>query len=290
MSSSTPARPFATLSMEGRMTVCNMSIEAGARAGMIAPDETTFAYLAGRPAGAAAGRSGSARSRRGAHSAAIPARGTTASVVIDAAIGAASGHLGHQSRNDRRHHRPGSRSRRRRLRCGAAVYSGRWSTWSSGPARRSRVSRWIACFSVPAPTPAWKICARRRSVVRGRRVAGGVRAMVVPGSQQVKAAAEARRPGPNLHRGRIRVAQPGLLDVPRHERGCARSGRALRLDLEPQLRGPAGQGRTNSPDESGDGSRGGDGWMSGGRAAYVREGWRQRLTPICALDCKLSLA
>jgi 3-isopropylmalate/(R)-2-methylmalate dehydratase large subunit len=37
------------LSMEGRMTVCNMSIEAGARAGMVAPDETTFAYLAGRP-------------------------------------------------------------------------------------------------------------------------------------------------------------------------------------------------------------------------------------------------
>jgi 3-isopropylmalate/(R)-2-methylmalate dehydratase large subunit len=37
------------LSMEGRMTVCNMSIEAGARAGMIAPDDTTFDYLAGRP-------------------------------------------------------------------------------------------------------------------------------------------------------------------------------------------------------------------------------------------------
>ena len=36
------------LSMEGRMTLCNMSIEAGARAGMIAPDETTFAYLNGR--------------------------------------------------------------------------------------------------------------------------------------------------------------------------------------------------------------------------------------------------
>jgi 3-isopropylmalate/(R)-2-methylmalate dehydratase large subunit len=35
--------------MEARMTVCNMSIEAGARAGMIAPDETTFAYLSGRP-------------------------------------------------------------------------------------------------------------------------------------------------------------------------------------------------------------------------------------------------
>jgi 3-isopropylmalate/(R)-2-methylmalate dehydratase large subunit len=44
------------LSMEGRMTVCNMSIEAGARAGMVAPDDTTFAYLEGReyaPKGAA---------------------------------------------------------------------------------------------------------------------------------------------------------------------------------------------------------------------------------------------
>jgi 3-isopropylmalate/(R)-2-methylmalate dehydratase large subunit len=37
------------LSMEGRMTVCNMSIEAGARAGLVAPDETTFAYVEGRP-------------------------------------------------------------------------------------------------------------------------------------------------------------------------------------------------------------------------------------------------
>jgi 3-isopropylmalate/(R)-2-methylmalate dehydratase large subunit len=41
-------RAIEALSMEARMTVCNMSIEAGARAGMIAPDETTFAYLKGR--------------------------------------------------------------------------------------------------------------------------------------------------------------------------------------------------------------------------------------------------
>ena len=40
---------FRALSMEGRMTVCNMSIEAGARAGLVVPDETTYAYLAGRP-------------------------------------------------------------------------------------------------------------------------------------------------------------------------------------------------------------------------------------------------
>ncbi len=38
-----------SLSMEGRMTVCNMSIEGGARAGLIAPDEKTFDYIKGRP-------------------------------------------------------------------------------------------------------------------------------------------------------------------------------------------------------------------------------------------------
>ncbi len=40
---------FEAMSIEARLTVCNMSIEAGARSGLIAPDETTFAYLAGRP-------------------------------------------------------------------------------------------------------------------------------------------------------------------------------------------------------------------------------------------------
>jgi 3-isopropylmalate/(R)-2-methylmalate dehydratase large subunit len=40
---------FRSMSMEGRMTVCNMSIEAGAKAGLVAPDDTTFAYLEGRP-------------------------------------------------------------------------------------------------------------------------------------------------------------------------------------------------------------------------------------------------
>jgi 3-isopropylmalate/(R)-2-methylmalate dehydratase large subunit len=44
------------LSMEGRMTVCNMSIEAGARAGLIAPDETTYAYVRGRPHAPKAGQ------------------------------------------------------------------------------------------------------------------------------------------------------------------------------------------------------------------------------------------
>jgi 3-isopropylmalate dehydratase len=43
------------LSMEGRMSICNMTIEAGARAGMIAPDEVTFKYLEGRPLSPAKG-------------------------------------------------------------------------------------------------------------------------------------------------------------------------------------------------------------------------------------------
>jgi 3-isopropylmalate/(R)-2-methylmalate dehydratase large subunit len=67
------------LSMEGRMTICNMSIEAGARAGMIAPDETTFAYLKGRrllPKGAAWERRGC---RVEASCRPIPARSSIAS-------------------------------------------------------------------------------------------------------------------------------------------------------------------------------------------------------------------
>ena len=49
IASSTRAKSSRSLSMENRMTVCNMSIEGGARAGLIAPDETTFDYLRGRP-------------------------------------------------------------------------------------------------------------------------------------------------------------------------------------------------------------------------------------------------
>ncbi len=43
------AKRFAAFPWTARMTVCNMTIEGGARAGMVAPDETTFAYLEGRP-------------------------------------------------------------------------------------------------------------------------------------------------------------------------------------------------------------------------------------------------
>ena len=65
------------LSMEGRMTVCNMSIEAGARAGMVAPDATTFAYLRGPPPRAPAARRGTARSPPGSRSTPIRAPAST---------------------------------------------------------------------------------------------------------------------------------------------------------------------------------------------------------------------
>src|SRR5215210_4735817 len=55
-----------SLSMEGRMTLCNMTIEAGGRAGMVAPDEVTFAYLEGRrfaPRDAAGHDAGDVRAR-----------------------------------------------------------------------------------------------------------------------------------------------------------------------------------------------------------------------------------
>ena len=49
MSSNIAGAVFEAMTIEERLTVCNMSIEAGARAGRIAPDDTNFAYLKGRP-------------------------------------------------------------------------------------------------------------------------------------------------------------------------------------------------------------------------------------------------
>jgi 3-isopropylmalate/(R)-2-methylmalate dehydratase large subunit len=91
-------------------------------------------------------------------------------------------------------------------------------------------------------------------VVRGKRVAGNVKlAMVVPGSGLVKAQAEKEGPRPHLPRLGLRVARAGLLHVPRDERRQARAGRALRLDLEPQLRGAPGRGRAHAPGLARDG-------------------------------------
>ena len=119
------------LSMEGRMTVCNMSIEAGAQAGLVAPDDTTFAYLEGRdhaPTGRGVGR------RRGR-------RGATLRSDDDAALGprgrarrdhaAPAGHVGHEPRPGHVDRRRRPVARRLRRRDGTRDRSrGRSSTWA----------------------------------------------------------------------------------------------------------------------------------------------------------------
>ena len=177
------------LSMEGRMTVCNMSIEAGARAGMIAPDETTFAYLSGRPRvphGAAWDKS--VETWRALRS--DPGAVYDRSIVIDAST------LGPQV------------------------------TWGTSPGMTAEITERIP-DPADAPTDAERESFRRAleymdlrpgtpleglkvdrvflgsctnarledlreaaRVAEGRKVAGSVRAMVVPGSQRVKEAAE----------------------------------------------------------------------------------------------------
>jgi 3-isopropylmalate/(R)-2-methylmalate dehydratase large subunit len=167
------------LSMEGRMTVCNMTIEGGGRAGMIAPDETTFEWVAGREAAPDPLPLDEWRALRTDEGAAFDSE-----VVIDA------GELSPQV------------------------------TWGTTPGMVTDVTaavpeprdegeqRALAYMALVAGTPIQEIkldrvfigsCTNSRigdlreaaEVVRGRRVASSVDAMVVPGSQQVKAQAEA---------------------------------------------------------------------------------------------------
>ena len=126
-------RAIRELSMEGRMTVSNMTIEAGARAGLVAPDEKTFAYLGGRPMAPRA-RNGTPPLRTGAPSLPTRARSTTR-------------RCGWRRRTSRRRS-PGARApktwcpsparcRTRRTpptRRSGPRRRGRWNTWDSSPA------------------------------------------------------------------------------------------------------------------------------------------------------------
>ena len=129
MSSNMPADTFRAMSMEGRMTVCNMTIEAGARAGLVAPDETTFAYVKGRryaPKGEAWEQAvaywKTLPSDPGAH--------YDKKVVARRRRDRAARHLGHQPGADRADHRQGARPGRdrrsdaaRRRRARAAIHA-----------------------------------------------------------------------------------------------------------------------------------------------------------------------
>ena len=168
-----------SLSMEGRMTVCNMTIEAGGRAGMVAPDETTFEWIEGREAAPDPLPIESWRSLRSDHGAAFDTE-----VTLDAS------ELSPQV------------------------------TWGTTPGMVTDVTRSVpeprdegeeralAYMALRAGTPMAEIeldrvfigsCTNSRigdlreaaEIVRGRRVAASIDAMVVPGSQQVKQQAEA---------------------------------------------------------------------------------------------------
>ena len=179
------------LSMEGRMTVCNMSIEAGARAGMIAPDDVTFAYLEGRPGVHRAAQRGSRRSRRGARSGPIPGRPTTVS-SRRAGTAEAAGHVGDEPRHGRDRSTASCRTRPTTTAPTSARRSSEPSaTWTSRRARRSSRCGSTRSSSARARTHGSRICEPPpRSPPEGR-WHDGVHAIVVPGSAQVKRQAEA---------------------------------------------------------------------------------------------------
>jgi 3-isopropylmalate/(R)-2-methylmalate dehydratase large subunit len=177
------------LSMEGRMTVCNMSIEAGARAGMIAPDETTFAYLEGRDHAP----KGAAWDEALAEWRALPTdEGASfdCEVVIDAATLAP-------------HVTWGTNPAQVTRIDGAVPDPGSFSD----PAEREAADRALEYMGLVGGTAMRDIavdtvfigsCTNGRiedlraaaGVLRDRRVHPGLRAMVVPGSHRVKAQAE----------------------------------------------------------------------------------------------------
>ncbi|MGA2803732.1 MAG: 3-isopropylmalate dehydratase large subunit [Acidimicrobiales bacterium] len=179
-----------SLSMEGRMTVCNMSIEAGARAGMIAPDEVTFAYLEGRRyAPKDADWERAVEDWR--------ALTTDEGARFDAEVNL-------EAASVRPHVSWGTNPAQ------VVAIDGRVPSPDdmASPAEREAATRALAYMGLEAGMPITSIevdtvfigsCTNSRiedlrtaaGVLRGRRIRSGLRALVVPGSRQVKLQAEA---------------------------------------------------------------------------------------------------
>jgi 3-isopropylmalate/(R)-2-methylmalate dehydratase large subunit len=175
------------LSMEGRMTVCNMSIEAGARAGMIAPDEATFAYMKDRRY-APQGKDWDAAVARWRELTSDRAANYDSVVEINAEELAPFVTWGTN---------PGM----------VVPITSRVPELPANGSDRASAERMLEYMGLEAGTPIEKIsvdrvfigsCTNSRledlaaaaRVAKGHKVAPGVRAMVVPGSQKVKQAAE----------------------------------------------------------------------------------------------------
>jgi 3-isopropylmalate/(R)-2-methylmalate dehydratase large subunit len=178
------------LDMEARMTVCNMSIEAGARAGLIAPDDTTFAYLAGRPhapAGAAWDRAverwrGLATDDGARFDTELRLDGAALEPMIT--YGTNPGMGGAVGSNVPDPADLGDADERAALR--------RALDYMQAEPGRPLLGRAVDVVFVGSCTNGRLSDLRTAaSVMRGRKVAAGVRAMIVPGSEAVARAAEA---------------------------------------------------------------------------------------------------
>ena len=201
------------------MTVCNMSIEAGARAGLVAPDDKTFAYVKGRPY-APKGARGSRRSPIGSTLPTDPGANYDKEVASRRRRHRAARHLGHQPRRT------------------SLPITGRVPDPAQidGPAEaRRRSSARCEYMALTPDTPLADMpvqrvfigsCTNSRiedlraaaAIAKGRKVADGVARMVVPGSGLVKHQAEEEGLDRDLPRSRLRMARAGLLDVPVDER------------------------------------------------------------------------
>ena len=180
---------IAAMSMEARMTICNMSIEAGAKAGMIAPDETTFAYLKGRP-----------HAPQGADWDAALAHWRTLRSEPDATVARA----GVRAAGSLSPVGPGGTNPGQGVALSGRVPDPAAMT---DPNQRTAAESALAYMGLAAGTPMRDVavdtvflgsCTNGRiedlraaaAVIQGRRVAGGVRMLVVPGSMRVKEQAE----------------------------------------------------------------------------------------------------
>jgi 3-isopropylmalate/(R)-2-methylmalate dehydratase large subunit len=174
---------FRGLTMEERMTVCNMSIEAGARAGMIAPDETTFAYLRGRPRAP----SGAAWDRAVAAWRALP---SDPGAVFDREETFDAAKLEPMITYGTN---PGMGIPiRAAVPEPANATAAKALAYMGLQAKQPLLGRKIDVVFIGSCTNSRLSDLRAAaSVMKGRKVADGVRALVVPGSQRVKAAAEA---------------------------------------------------------------------------------------------------
>ena len=207
---------IASLPIEGRLTLCNMSIELGARIGMVAPDDTTFAYLADKmyaPKGATWDRALS-------HWRTLPSE---PDAQFDKEVTVAASEIAPQVTW-------GTTPQQ------VLPVSGRIpdpSTLADAAAQLG-AERALAYMGLAPGTPMEGIpidkafigsCTNSRlsdlraaaAIVRGRKVAAGVRALVVPGSTIGEARSGSRGLGRGVSRGRFRMARVGLLDVRRHQ-------------------------------------------------------------------------